>query len=870
MPDENQPKKTRINSRTQKSRAKLSHSSHEGQPVHSFPVVGIGCSAGGLEALEQFLSHVPFESGMAYIIIQHLDPDHEGVLPELLQRVTQMPVSQAQEKMVVRPNSVYIIPPNRDMTLSQGKLHLHKPAAPRGFRLPIDLFFRSLAEEMREQAIGVILSGMGTDGTLGLKAIKEKTGIVYVQDPGSAKFTGMPLSAIDAGLADLTAPAEELPQAILTYSRHAPLIRNPDTSITTKESSSLEKINVIIRTRTGHNFSHYKNSTLYRRIERRMGLNKIDSIAHYVQFLQENPQEVELLFRELLIGVTNFFRDAEVWDFLKQELLVRLKKHPNSTPIRAWVPGCSTGEEAYSLAIILHEVLDELIEHFNGLVPAIQIYATDLDPVAIEKARVGFFPQNIAVDVSQNRLVRYFIREEQGFRAGKEIRESIVFATQNVITDPPFTKLDILSCRNLLIYFSSDLQKKLIPLFHYTLNQDGILLLGNAESISGFSDMFIPLDTKYRIFARNDTLLPVHPVEFPISMPTISLLSSRKPIDHHTEDNLEDQVLQILIDQFTSPAVLVNETGDILYVSGKTGKYLEMPAGKANLNIFTMAKNPIRYELSSALTRVIREGGRVTINRLRIPLNGKDQMIDLTLQALSAPDILKNTILIVFTDLQTFDQKQSRQKPGDGELEAAIQDNRYLREELSTLREEMQTSQEELKSTNEELQSTNEELQSTNEELTTSKEEMQSLNEELQTVNAELQSRVDELSRANNDMKNLLNSTEIATIFLDNNLNVRRFTNQATTIIRLINTDIGRPLTDLVSNLEYPELIDNAKEVLNTLVFSEKMIHSNDGRWFTVKILPYRTLDNRIDGLVITFIDVTRAKEQEKQLSSRD
>ena len=832
----------------------------------SFPIVGIGCSAGGLEALEKFLNHIPQKSGMAFVIIQHLDPTHQGILTELLQRITPLTVTQVTDRMQVRPDSVYVIPPNKDMSLLHGYLYLLEPVSPRGLRLPIDLFFRSLAEDLHEQAIGVILSGMGTDGTLGLKAIKEKAGAVFVQDPVDAKFTGMPLSAIDAGLADLVAGVEELPQAILAYTRHGPLLNSPTLPIEKQEASSLEKVIILVRNRTGHDFSQYKINTLYRRIERRMKIHKIEKILQYVRYLQENTQEVDLLFKEFLIGVTNFFRDEVSWDHLKDQITPLITAHPVDSPIRAWVPGCSTGEEAYSLAIVIREILDAIKPLHDGLTPSLQIYATDLDPVAIEKARTSFYPVNIIADVSQTRLSRFFVREDDGFRVGKEIRETIVFATQNLIMDPPFTKLDIISCRNLLIYFSPDLQKKILPLFHYSLRPGGTLFLGSSESIGGFSDLFSPLDAKSRIYQRSNVQISSHSVEFPALLSPRIIGTPAKKLVEIPEMNLETEAHQILLENYAPAAVLVNEAGDILFVSGKTGKYLEMSAGKANMNIYAMARESIRFELSTAFSKVIRQGGQEVVHGLKIGMHGEEQVIDLTVLAVPSSGALKGTILIVFTDLPAQKQIRSRKKPASGDLGVIEQENQHLREELSTLREEMQTSQEELRSTNEEFQSTNEELQSTNEELTTSKEEMQSLNEELQTVNAELEARVDALSRVNNDMKNLLNSTDIATVFLDNSLNVRRFTNQATTIIRLISSDVGRPLTDLTSNLQYSDLVFDANEVLRTLVPVEKVVYADDGRWFTVKIMPYRTLDNRIDGLVLTFIDVTTAKKAEELL----
>ena len=453
-----------------------------------FPIVGIGASAGGLEALEQLLGHVPAGSGMAFVIVQHLDPTHKGAMPELLQRATGMRVAQVKDRTQVRPDCVYIIPPNKDMTILHGVLHLLEPVTPRGLRLPIDFFLRSLAQDRQERSVGVILSGMGSDGTLGLRAIKEKAGVVLVQDPATAKFDSMPRSAIDAGLADIVAAAAELPEKIIAYLKHTPIAARTEAPREGKTQSALEKIVVLLRDQTGNDFSLYKHNTLYRRIERRMGIHQIDKMPAYVRYLQENSQELNLLFKELLIGVTNFFRDPAAWEQLRTEAMpALLASRPAGQVLRAWVPGCSTGEEAYSLAIVLKEAVEAMRPKVNF---KIQVFATDLDRDAIDKARQGVFPANITADVSKERLKRFFSKEEHGYRVRKEIRELVTFAPQNLIMDPPFTKLDILTCRNLLIYLTSEVQKKLMPLFHYSLSSGGILFLGSAESIGDGADLF--------------------------------------------------------------------------------------------------------------------------------------------------------------------------------------------------------------------------------------------------------------------------------------------------------------------------------------------------------------------------------------------
>lgn len=848
-------------------------SAHQQQPSIAFPVIGIGSSAGGLEALELFLKNVPAPCGMAFVIVQHLDPNHKGILVELLQRVTSMPVAQVTDRLKIEADHVYVIPPNQDMTILHGHLHLLDMVKPRGLRLPIDFFFRSMADDLQQHAIGVILSGMGSDGTLGLRAIKEKGGSVFVQDPASSKFDGMPRSAIDEGLADVVAPVEELPMKIAAYLKHLPILSRSSAVVENRSQSSLEKVVILLRSQTGHDFSLYKKNTVYRRIERRMGIHQIDKITDYVRFLQENPHEIELLFKELLIGVTSFFRDPAAWEVLKNKAIPSiLAIRPSGGVLRAWVAGCSTGEEAYSLAIVFREVIATLKP--TGAFK-LQIFATDLDKDAIEKARQGLYPPNISADVSPERLKQYFEKDERGFRITRDIRETIVFAPHNVIMDPPFTKLDILICRNLLIYMEPQLQKKLLPLFHYSLNPGGMLFLGSAETVGQNGHLFEPLDSHSRIFRHIPQGVRLSPVDFPapLALPTQDAANlPAAPLKvSGSELNMQMITNQLLLQHFAAAAVLTNNEGDIIFISGRTGKYLEPAAGKANLNVFAMAREGLRYELSMLFNSVLSQKKEMSKKGLTVGTNGGSQIVDLTIRPVDKPDSLKGAVLIIFSDVAEKHTGASHrttadEEDGDVRIKSLKDELRQAKDEIFTIREEMQTSQEELKSTNEEMQSANEELQSTNEELTTSKEEMQSLNEELQTVNQELQSKVSDLSQANNDMKNLLNSTDIATLFLDDELNVRRFTTRTATLIKLIPSDVGRPITDIVTDLEYPSLADDARGVLHNLVFSEKQVTTRDGRWFTVKIMPYRTQENRIDGLVITFNDITTAKQFEESL----
>ncbi|MRR07106.1 MAG: chemotaxis protein CheB [Deltaproteobacteria bacterium] len=836
---------------------------------HPFPIAGIGASAGGLEALEQFLRNVPKKSGVAFVVVQHLDPTHKGMMPELLQRATPMEVFQVKDRMRVKPDCVYVIPPNKDLSILHGVLHLLEPTAPRGLRLPIDFFLRSLAEDWQEHSIAVILSGMGSDGTMGLRAIKEKAGVVLVQEPGSARFDSMPRSAIDAGLADIVAPVEQLPGKIIDYLQHALIVAKSEPHLEVKDQSSLEKVLILLRTRTGHDFSSYKKNTIYRRIKRRMGIHQIDRIAAYVRYLQENPQEVELLFKELLIGVTSFFRDPAAWDLLRDKAIpVLLACRPAGGALRAWSAGCSSGEEAYSLAIVFKEALAKIppTEHFT-----LHIFATDLDQDAIDKARQGFYPANIAADVSPERLDRFFVKEDNGYRISKEIREMITFATQNIIMDPPFTKLDILICRNLLIYLAPELQKKILPHFHYSLNSGGVLFLASAETTGTFTDLFSPLNIKSRLYLRRDSVLaaetPLFSTTFSPFLPGVTKEAAEK----QPTANLQSLADQLLLQHFSPPAVLVNDKGDILYISGRTGKYLEPAAGKVNWNVFAMTREGLRFELGIAFQKALRQKDALTVKGLKVGTNGGTQSVDITVQAIQEPETLRGMVMIVFSDVATPVEKNppgqtKKGTAGNARIQELEQELQSCHQGLQASREEMQSSLEQLKTVNEELQSTNEELQSTNEELTTSREELQSLNEGLQTVNAEQQAKMDELSGIHNDMRNLLNSTEIVTVFLDNELRIRRFTTGANKIFKLIPGDVGRPLSDVVSDLLYPELTEETREVLQTLVFTEKQVTTADGRWFSVRIMPYRTMDDVIGGVVMTCTDITGFKTMEAEL----
>jgi len=835
-----------------------------------FPIVGIGASAGGLDAFEKFFTNMPSDRGIAFVLVQHLDPTHESMLVDIIQRYTHMEVVQVVNGMAVQPNCVYIIPPNRDIALRDGKLHLSQPEMARGLRLPIDFFFRSLAAELHERAICIILSGTGTDGTLGLRAIKGEGGMAMVQSPPSSRYDGMPQNAIATDMVDYTLSPEDMPQQLLQYVRQEfttdqrkaePRLVQPT------DTDALHQVFMALRNRTGHDFSHYKTNTVMRRIERRMTVNQIERVSDYVRFLCQNNQEVETLFREMLIGVTSFFRDREAFNALRQKVISKvIEQHKPGQTIRVWVPGCSTGEEAYSIAILLCEALDVLDQPYN-----IQIFATDIDSHAIDKARAGIYPNSIAADVSPERLQRFFSKKDNTYQVNKQIRDVVVFAVQSVIKDPPFSGLDLISCRNLLIYLSSELQKKVIPLFHYALKPGGFLFLGTSETLGELAHLFTTIDRKWAIFQRSIEAMPVKiPPDFPTK-------TSRKPYpaqqpapssSRPVKPNLRTLTEQALLETYAPPCVLINPHGDILYVYGRTGKYLEPAAGEASFNILRMAREGLQRVLPTLIREV--QAGTAEIYRegIRIATNGDMQVVNLRMRHVS-----QGIIMVTFEDVALLEPvasppEQSADTPEEkGQRLAALEQKLdSTREYLQTTIEELQASNEEVKSSNEELQSTNEELQSTNEELETSKEELQSVNEELVTVNTELRSKVEQLRQINNDQKNLLVSMEVGVIFLDKQLHVVRFTPAINQVVNLIESDIGRPLEDLMPRLSNIDLMQKTQHVLKTLEYCEEEVSTRDDRWYLMRIIPYRTTENVVEGLILTFADITYQKQVQEEL----
>ncbi|MFN8739836.1 MAG: chemotaxis protein CheB [Pirellula sp.] len=880
-----------------------------------FFVVGIGASAGGLAAFEQFFSGMPagVEPGMAFVLVQHLAPDHTSLLAELVRRFTTLTVLQVEDGMPVEPNHVYIIAPNHDMTFLNGKLHLVEPAEPRGHRMPIDYFFRSLAQDQHDRAIGIVLSGTGSDGTQGVRAIKAEAGMVMVQSAESAEFDGMPRSVIETGIADYElAPAAMLPQLIAYASQEFNQRRDLEIRIEPKSEEAMKKIFVLVRSQTGHDFSLYKPSTIYRRIKRRMAVQHIPTVQDYVKYIQESPVEVEALFRDMLIGVTSFFRDPDVFEILEKQIIPQLFKDKSAATdlVRVWISGCSTGEEAYSIAILIREYLESSKSECS-----VQIYATDIDSRAIATARAGVYSVSIASDVNSERLSRFFSINpgENVYRISKNIREMLVFSEHNVIKDPPFSKIDLISCRNLLIYFGTELQKKLMPLFHFALVPNGVLLLGTSEGIGDYGSLFKVLDRKAKLYQRQGGVLMTQRKPLGLAFPSTAL-SNDSNIDSSysklrisgakgaqelaSKIPLRDILEKSLMNLVAPSAALINAQGDILYLHGRTGMFLELAAGESGINnILRMAREGLQQELAMMLSRVVVSQEPVSANGILVRTNGHYTRVEVSVSPVTAhsasstttelnstslylvtikesTDTEKSTTSLLTTDISptianTIDSTLMPSGDPEARISALLEELHARDEYLQSAREELESSNEELKSSNEEMQSINEEMQSTNEELETSKEELQSVNEEFATVNMELQAKVHELSHLNNDMNNLLSGTGIATVFVDHQLRILRFTPAMCAIINLILSDVGRPIAHTVTNLVgYDRLVQDAQEVLDSLVAKVVEVQTKDGKWYTMRMQPYRTIDNVIEGAVINFTEITSLKRIQAELES--
>ena len=831
-------------------------------------MVGIGASAGGLETLQTFFSNMPPDCPAAIVIIQHLSPHHKSIMSSLLEKHTSMKVHEIVDGTIVQPNCVYLNPPGKNVAIFNRALHLMDTTHIGPINMPIDFFFRSLAEDQGENAICIILSGTASDGSLGIKAIKGGGGMAMVQEPETAKYDGMPKSAIGTGLIDFILPVEQMPEMLLRYIKHPFLESAGRINFTeTRTQHDLQKILALIRSATGHDFSHYKQNTIRRRIERRLAVHQINKVSDYVLYLRKNPMETKLLFKDLVIGVTSFFRDPEAYTVLEEKALPALLADKGiESSLRIWVAGCSTGEEAYSLAIVVAEAMEKANRMFN-----VQIFATDIDERALDTARSGIYPESIGADVSPKRLQEFFTKEGSVYKIKKSIRDMVVFSVQNVVKDPPFSRLDLVSCRNLMIYMDKVLQNKILPLFHYTLNPEGILLLGTSETIGDYTDFFRPLNSKWKIYKRKPGASDRAP-DIPTTMYYRTTAAHEANQPHKTPAPKEFQALaeRAILEKYAPSGVLINDKFEILHFVGNTEKYLTLPTGQPQYNILNMARDDLKHKLTTTIHQALRNQTSAAAANVPINSNGVASQVDITAKPLMDQGLLPGFMLVIFEEKTppnvVKDQKggSGRAKKTNRAAESLEQELKSTREYLQAIIEELETSNEELKSTNEELQSVNEELQSTNEEMETSKEELQSTNEELATVNAELQSNVEELSKAGDDMNNLMAATEIAALFLDNDLRIKRYTPATARIVNLILTDVGRPLADLNTSFAEVDLASLSRKVLGDLNTVEMEISSKDNHWYSLKIMPYRTTENVIGGVVMTFIDIHKIKQAEK------
>jgi two-component system CheB/CheR fusion protein len=853
-----------------------------------FAVVGIGASAGGLAAFEDFFSGITkkLETDLAFVLVQHLAPNHKSMLTEIIQLYTCMQVFEVKDGMKVQPNCTYIIPPKYDMAFVQGKLHLYEQTMPRSQCFTIDFFFRSLAKDQLEHAIGIVLSGTGSDGTLGIKAIKDLGGMVMVQQPDSAEYDGMPRNAIATSLVDYQLLPSQMPAKLIAYVdrnfNKAPLENSEPQEL----DNALDQIFMLLLDKSGHDFSEYKSSSIVRRIERRMAVHHLSSLNDYVSCLQTIPSEANALFNDLLIGVTHFFRDSPAFKTLETQIIPDLLTQASATnSLRVWVPGCSSGEEAYSIAMLFKETMNLFKQQVN-----VQIFATDISSKAIAVARYGHYPVSIRENISQTRIKHFFNlnTQNQQFCINKEIRDMVVFSEHDLILDPPFSKLDLISCRNVLIYMDTNLQKKILSLFHYALKNGGVLFLGSSENVTGYTNLFSILDSKAKLYWKKNHIIYKKLVAFGCSKLLAltakeyrtMLAPSPASTSVYKMRSLREITEQAILRHLPLSGALINDLGDILYLYGRTGQYLEpVPKNASAYNILRMARSGLQFDLTMALHKVRRKPDTVHHSALRVKNNDHYLNVNLTLLAITAvPDILSTTpvFLVLFEPYRQTQEAPIKESVSTtttalntenidqtDEIRTLKQQLCVKDEYLQSINESLEASNQELKSSNEEMQSINEELQSTNEELETSKEELQSTNEKLITVNSELQQKLLDLYWLNNDINNLLSGTNIATIFVDLNLKIMRFTPSATNIINFISSDIGRPITDIPSNLiNYTELTTDLQEVLNTLTPKSREVQSTLGRWYTVQLSAYRTIDNTIEGCVITFSEITEIRHE--------
>jgi two-component system CheB/CheR fusion protein len=840
-------------------------------------IVGIGASAGGVVPLEQLFQGIPTDSDISFVVVTHLPSDHHSHMPEILSRRSAMSVHRVEQEAPVEPNHIYVIPPNTVLTLQDGILRPSATGQGQPRQNVIDAFFESLAEVQGEYAVGIVLSGSGSDGTIGLRAIKEGGGMTMVQDPDTAQFSHMPRSAINAGAVDYVLPVEQMPDRLVQYIRHLHGLGQSLQRSPLDDSDKLRRICVIVRERTSHDFSYYKQSTMVRRIQRRLQVNSIDNLDTYIQRLREDGAEADLLFKELLIGVTQFFRDPEAFQALEQQVIPQIfAERDSNSPVRVWVAGCSTGEEAYSIAILMAEH-----ERRTGQSVPVQIFATDIDQRTLESARLGCYPQGIVDKISNERLGRYFHQVGETYQVTQEIREMCVFSAHDLLRDPPFSRVDLVSCRNLLIYLQSEAQQRVMPLLHYALRPGGFLFLGHSENVAAHSELFEGVSGAPHIFHRRESISSV-----PLGLPALVerqlgihglQAGQRSGEDAQRQRRMGDTFRRMLLEEYAPAAVVINDRGEILEASGQTRAYLQLPQGAFENNLFSMVRVGLLPALRRAFHQALQERRTVVVERVPSWSEAEVEYTRLTVRPMESQGGVRLFMVVLQPDIPpaaegTESQPDSNSQQSDTSVQELEYELQRVKEDLRANIEELETSNEELKSSNEELISMNEELYSANEELQASKEEVQSINEELHTVNAQLSRKVEELDRAKDDIENLLRSTGVATLFLNTSLRIKWFTPAAQKVFPILDSDVGRPITDISAPFQGEAWMEDIRLVIRDLVPRERDVHlAQDSEWFIIRVVPYRTRTNVIDGVVVTFVEVTelqRARLRTEELAS--
>ena len=833
-----------------------------------FPVVGIGASAGGLEAIQHFFQYLPTNPNVAFIIIQHLSPDYKSLMDELLSRYTKMEIRRVEDGMQVEKNVVYLIPPSKNMTIFKGKLYLTEQKSEKRLNLPVDIFLQSLAQDAGKQAIGVILSGTGSDGTMGVRTIKEYGGMVMVQDDQSAKFDGMPNSSIATGLVDFILPPDKMPEALMSYLQHPFIDRSEDKPNTSKNENVLAKILHFVKQSKNIDFSHYKENTILRRIEKRISINQLHSFEEYLNFLYDDPKEVNTLFKELLIGVTRFFRDAEAFKLLHEKIIPELfESYKDHDTIRIWSVACSTGEEAYSLAILFQEYMQK--HHIHK---AVKIFATDIDQQSLEIAGTGIYPESVISEINPQRLSKYFNKKREGYQVKEDIRRMVVFAKHNIMKDPPFSKIHLLVCRNVLIYLNSAIQKKILSIFAFSLHDRGYLFLGSSESIGELNESFKTLHTKWKFYRLNSDA-PIK-LSHQYDLPSLELRSRKNNMSNlnfrQTGQSKESQLEELFdgfLDKLAGPAVIINHENEIIHTFGNLNSILTIPKGKMHFDILKMVSDELAVILSSILRKTRKSKQEVKFENIQLEKDADN--IHMRIRCIPLANEKTNSPYFLLMFESVVSKKEELEQDTDQNLDINKQYHERVLElenELQLTKENLQATVEELETSNEELQSSNEELIASNEELQSTNEELQSVNEELYTVNAEHQVKIQELTNLNNDMNNLLSNTNIGSLFLDSNLQIRKFTKLISDITNIMDMDIGRPIHHISLDNLYDSFLDDIDKVMDDLQKRETEIQTKSGDWYLIRIIPYRTEENAINGIIVTFIAINQLKAAEDQV----